>query len=232
MILKTLLFGFRDLFFPYYCPLCNAAVGDGQALCDECAKRLPSIFLPVCEVCGKQLPADRECYNCGGRHAHDWVSRRALFHYTDSIAILVHECKFQQNRRLLRYFAALVCTSFFTYYESLGCDMIIPMPLSSQRRRERGYNQSEDLCMYLNELVHTDKLVRTKNTHVQSLIHDEEIRKKNVQGAFCVNGDVAGKTIVLFDDVITTGATTNAAVEALYAAGAHEVHVFALAMAG
>lgn len=231
-MIRNLLRGLRDVIFPYFCPTCNTSVGDEEALCEVCAQRLPAIFSPVCEVCGKQLPATKECYNCAGRKERAWVTRRALFHYTDAIAVLVHECKFQNNKRLLHYFAALICRGYFTFFEHMQCDMVIPMPLSSQRLRERGYNQCEELCRYLHEVVRIDVLVRTKNTHVQSLIHDEETRKKNVKDAFRVNGDVTGKKIVLFDDVITTGATTNAAVDALYAAGAHEVHVYALAMAG
>ncbi len=232
MTMHPLLAGLRDFIFPQFCPVCAEHLETDESLCEHCRVHLPAMFLPVCEICGKQLPADRECYDCGGKGERAWDSRRALFHYTDAVASIVHECKFNQNRTLLHYLAAMVCTSFYTYYDPEKIDMVIPMPLSKTRFAQRGYNQAEELCRYLNDHVNTDVLVRVKNTKVQSLIHNAEKRAHNVKGAFTVTRDIAGKRIVLFDDVITTGATTNSAAVQLKEAGAVEVHLFALSMAG
>jgi ComF family protein len=114
-------------------------------------------------------------------------------------------------------------------------DMVIPVPLSRQRLRERGYNQislvAYPLAMQLGQKYSPKSLLRVKHTHSQVGLSREE-RIKNVSGAFAADrAIVAGRSILLMDDVSTTGSTIVAASEALKAAGADKVYALTLARA-
>ena len=114
-------------------------------------------------------------------------------------------------------------------------DMITPIPLHPVRLRERGYNQSALLSLGLSRhygVMHTENLlIRQKCTQTQTELGAKQ-RWTNIQGAFRIKNpsDVAGKTVVLIDDLYTTGATVNSAAEALKAAGAARVCVLTFCM--
>ncbi len=108
--------------------------------------------------------------------------------------------------------------------------VIIPMPISSKRRKERGFNQMERICELLpsplKECVDTKVLKQVKNVPMQKKLSRKE-RIENVKDIFEVSGDLKGKTVILVDDVFTTGATMNEAIETLGC----NVKAFALARA-
>jgi ComF family protein len=114
--------------------------------------------------------------------------------------------------------------------------LIIPIPLSEKRRKERGYNQAEQIARaFVGEtrelILVTDLLGRTKDTGSQTTQEGREARIQNLKGAFTVlnKEKIAGKTIVLIDDVITTGATMDEAKQTLLKAGARKVYAVAVA---
>jgi ComF family protein len=117
-------------------------------------------------------------------------------------------------------------------------DALVPVPLHPQKKRERGYNQSEFICRGIEKVtgipVGTDLLRRKKYTVSQTQLSFEE-RKENVGDAFEINekrrGDISGKSIILVDDVITTGSTIDACARELEDAGAKRVQVAAIALA-
>jgi ComF family protein len=117
-------------------------------------------------------------------------------------------------------------------------DVLLPVPLHPLKKRERGYNQSELICQGIEEVtgisVRTDLLHRKKYTVSQTQLSFEE-RKENVGDAFEINekrrDDISGKSIILVDDVITTGSTINACARELRNAGANEVYAAAIALA-
>ena len=112
---------------------------------------------------------------------------------------------------------------------------MVPIPLSPERLAERGFNQAEEIAYpasRLNDIPFAeDLLVRTRDTKRQSELRNNTVRAKNVAGAFEVSGlwDVTGMTIVIVDDVVTTGATLHEAAAALYKAGAAKVLCVAFA---
>lgn len=110
--------------------------------------------------------------------------------------------------------------------------MIIPVPLYKTRKRERGYNQSEvigdAISKYINVPVKTEHLLRIRSTSTQTRMSREE-REENVKQAFSCPLNLANKKILLIDDVITTGSTTDACVKLLKQAGANEVDIFVIA---
>ena len=102
-----------------------------------------------------------------------------------------------------------------------GADILVPVPLHRYRQRERGFNQARQLAKHL-ELPVVNALVRTRNTSSQADLPASK-RRANVRGAFVARADVEGLTIVLVDDVATTGATLNACAAVLLDAGAKQV---------
>jgi ComF family protein len=122
--------------------------------------------------------------------------------------------------------------------EFLASDYLIPVPLHTLKRRERGYNQSEYLCRGISERtgipVHTSLILRIRNTESQTHLNIEQ-RQENVGGAFAINPkqrmSVQGKSFIIVDDVITTGSTINACARVLRMAGAREVFVASAALA-
>lgn len=106
-------------------------------------------------------------------------------------------------------------------------EVLVPIPIHASRRRKRGYNQAELLCRELSRCcgIPTEErlLIRCRKTRVQRTLNDRE-RRQNVQGAFAVKGDFPYGSVLLVDDIYTTGSTADAASEALLAAGAKEVY--------
>ena len=117
------------------------------------------------------------------------------------------------------------------------CDAIVPVPLHPARRRERGYNQSELIARSVGGILRTRHvpglLVRVRQTQTQTFF-DADGRKRNVMGAFSIGkippSEVAGKKILLVDDVITTGATIRECAVTLKTNGASEVYATSAAI--
>lgn len=157
----------------------------------------------------------------------------ALSSYKDRrIRALVHEAKFQKNKRAI----SLLSVLFQKHHEKVtfGDHIIIPIPLSSRRLRSRGYNQVHEILKALphsSELnVRTDILKRIKHTSPQTE-HERQTRLKNVRDAFSVAhvDAIIGKHLILVDDVVTTGATLIAAKIAL--AKHHPASITCIALA-
>ncbi len=113
-------------------------------------------------------------------------------------------------------------------------DALVPVPLFSARYRERGFNQSEEICKGISRLTRlpilTSVLLRIRYTQQQAKFSREQ-RMDNVRGAFRVKNSesIAGKRIALVDDVITTGSTMNECAKCLIEAGASQAVVFSIA---
>jgi len=138
---------------------------------------------------------------------------------------IIHNLKYRNKRSLARRLGEWMAG---TLQGGEGFDVVIPVPLHSARRRERGYNQSDllarEVAAHLGIPFLTRALKRVKNTRSQTGLKREE-RLLNVQGAFRVKDKpaVSGKAVLLVDDVTTTGATLKACGEALILVGAGKV---------
>ncbi len=144
----------------------------------------------------------------------------------------LHRIKYRRDIALADALALQMLKMYRTYL-NWNVDVVLPVPLSSQRLRERGYNQAAlfalPLALGLDVPYRPKTLQRVRHTRSQVDLSWGE-RRKNVAGAFAASSDgVSGKTILLVDDVITTGATLNACASALLAAGARAVYAFSVA---
>lgn len=175
------------------------------------------------------------------QHFIEWpevVSATAyLYYYKEGqYSSLIHHLKYHDHPEVGTYLGRLAATELRESGFFDGIDLIIPVPLSRKRYRQRGYNQSDYIAQGISEVTHialrTDCLVRTVDTDTQTHKSQEE-RWKNTEGIFqVVNPEVLkGKHLLLIDDVATTGATLHACASALLTLPGVRISIFALAKA-
>lgn len=158
-----------------------------------------------------------------------WQARidgiRSPFRFEGAIRQAIHQLKYRNVRVLARPLAGLLSEYFAL--NPLPAEVLVPVPLHRKRLRERGYNQSRLLADELGKLVALpvadDWLVRQLDTGSQARTSSVDERRRNVAGAFAVDGRVRGKQILLIDDVSTSGSTLDACAAALKASGAASV---------
>ncbi len=195
-------------------------------VCVHCAKRRWG-GLPLCRPCLRLLRAaliwDDEVLSQPGLHA--------LFRMSPPLLSLIHGFKYSHYRRHIRFLCAYLRYRP-AFVEALGKpDVLIPVPLHSARLRERGYNQAELIAEEMGRRyvlpVMSNALKRIRFTSTQTKLDAEE-RTRNLVGAFRCSDAVAGKKVVLVDDVCTTGSTLGQCQQELIKAGAARVDAFVL----
>jgi len=153
---------------------------------------------------------------------------RSIGSYEGSLRAIVHALKYDPRRTIARHLATRMRAAGAAVLAD--ADLAVPVPLHPSRERSRGFNQARELARHLG-LPMVDALARTRKTVSQADLPAAR-RRANVRGAFrCRRGDIDGATIVLVDDVSTTGATLNACAAALMDAGAKEVRALTAAKA-
>lgn len=216
-----------DLLFPARCAGCGAG---GSFLCDACAASLQGAGPPRCPRCWRPGVAG-VCDRCTAEPpAFDGLF--AAYVYIGLSRELVHHLKYRGTTALAGPMASLLAAALAG--RRVDADVIVPVPLSGLRGRTRGYNQSEAIARGLSrELalpLAARALRRSRHTPPQARSADAEARHRNVAGAFVARGaQVAGRRVLLVDDVTTTGATLAACSAALKAAGARSVWAVAFA---
>lgn len=222
-----------DLLFPPVCIACGRA---GALFCSTCAQAVEPVGPAICLQCGKpQAQRVAQCAVC--QTAFDPPLRliRAATLHREPLRQAIHHLKYENSPAMAVPLARYLIATFAqppwsTIAPSL--DGVAPVPLHAQRLAERGYNQSELLatafCRQIRLPLHTDWLQRQRETRSQVTLNRIE-RRQNVEDAFTAHSSVRNKTILLIDDVYTTGATLDACATALLIAGASAVYALALA---
>ena len=210
-----------DWLFPKECVGCAL---EGAWLCADCQKRLSWQPYQACLVCGAETDG-KICQQ------HNWALDRVLAaaDYDDLlIKNLVKICKYHFSREAGEEMTKLLCGFWREHNFSLNSEtIIVPAPLSRQRLNWRGFNQSAILARALAEdlkLTYDEKnLVKIKQTKPQVALSEHE-RLSNLRNCFIWKGEkLSDKTVVIIDDVATTGATLNECAKALKQAGAKKV---------
>ena len=210
------------------CPLCNQP---GQRLCAPCTGALPHNHHP-CPRCAlplpPQVPAGVYCAECQARNpAFDRVIAPLV--YETPVDELVAGFKYHQRLYLGPLLAGIVAAA--ARRETTGAELLLPVPMSAARFRERGFNQAAELarCLARGNGIPwaADRLLRTREGgHQQAL--GRRSRRRNVRGVCAARGKLPAR-VALVDDVVTTGATADAASQALKAAGVEWVEVWTVA---
>ena len=236
-----LLRAFLDVLFPPLCHLCRAPVpGAGPLhLCDACLGAMTPITSPLCPVCGvphrTEGGIDHLCGSCMlTPPPFDGVRGALLF--DGPLQELIHRHKYGHKAHLRRPLALLAVRHLTPFVQFVAPDVIIPVPLHRTRLRERGFNQAVLMGAVLSRewrlplLRHT--LRRVRPTVAQVTLSARE-RRANVRGAFAVSGPagIAGRRVLLMDDVVTTGSTVAECARVLKEAGASAVFVITVALA-
>jgi ComF family protein len=220
-----LLGALRDLAAPPSCPGCGGPAGAaGQELCAACGRDLAEPAHGICPGCGVAATADAStfCPACRGGCARDAVACGVA--YSGVARDLVHRFKYCADLAAGRVLAQRLARRL---PEALPCgaDLLVPVPLHRRRLRERGFNQAAVIARAVSRATGipcaVDALRRTASTPPLADLPPEE-RARAVRGAFAVRraGAVAGRRVVVVDDVLTTGATAEACCRALKDAGA------------
>jgi ComF family protein len=211
-----------DLLLPQRCVVCCRG---GRQLCDACLDRLPRIEPPFCERCGLPTawPVCR-CRDCAGRRLA-FASARSAVRYDDAVRSLVSAWKERELRRLA---AAAVSVVLEVIPQPRG-EAVTFVPSDPDRGLKRGHHPPQKLAEALARewgLTLVAPLRRRAAKRQRGLSRAE--RRRNVAGVFAARANVP-RSLVLVDDVFTSGATANAAASALRSAGARCVDVVTFA---
>ncbi len=227
-----------DLVTPPKCLVCRLPVGQGASLCMPCWQIMSFIDEPVCDALGTPFEFDHgegALSAAAIANPPPWNKARAAAVFDDASQALIHQLKYQDHQEAGIAMAQMMLRAGRNIIAE--SDVILPVPLHRWRLWKRRFNQAAYLARSIAMAAHkpcrTDVLMRTKATRTQvGLTHDE--RRKNVRRAFEVSVEkragIEGKTVLLVDDVRTTGATVSACTRVLKDSGAIQVHVLTFAL--
>jgi ComF family protein len=209
-----------DFLFPAHCPLCHKYVKNKGDWCKPCLQQ-------VCQPMRLPVPVPMQPFV---------GSAWALCIYRGGTRELLRRLKYRRQQSTLPYIQHLLLaaaadkgiTALLSW-----CEAAVPVPLHVSREQQRGFNQSERIFaewLQVHGVPMIRALQRVRPTLPMYKLTPEE-RRQNIKGAFvvCAAGSVAGKRILLVDDILTTGATLCACAQELKRAGAAEVRVLVLA---
>lgn len=233
-IFKKITGDILDLLFPPepFCIVCAKKLDAGErTICAACENRLVPILPPVCKKCGRPLGAAALCQDCRLKN-RSFVEARSFGHYEGVLKQLIHLFKYGGRREL----ASLLGGRMARTLEGLSWpafDYIVPVPLHAIRERERGFNQAYLLASAVSRSTGVpiyNGLIRVKPTEHQTFL-DKTLREQNLAGAFKVKDKsrIKGKTLLLIDDVYTTGSTADECSRTLMNADAENVFVLTCA---
>ena len=222
---NSYLAAFVDLFYPQRCVGCDGRASD--VLCRGCFDSLPTIGRPLCARCG--MPTAFETFACEECKNVDFgfEGARAALRYEGVGKEIVHSLKYRGYTAVVERLAAPLMAASAASWRDFGA--VVPVPLHRSRQRRRGFNQAELLGRGVAGRLGVPvwaTLEAVRRTRDQVELSAGE-RRANVEGAYSVRARVRG-TILLVDDVFTTGATMSSCAGALVRAGADEVYALSL----
>ncbi|MDO4620262.1 MAG: ComF family protein [Lachnospiraceae bacterium] len=225
-----------DLLYPRLCPVCQEPAPAGRLICPSCLSELPYIEYRRCQKCGKPVE-DGEvfCRDCT-EMTHLYREGMGVFFYDDRMRETIAALKYRHRREFGRPLGALMYSLSRDRLLRWKPDLVIPVPVHSARRAERGYNHAAELAFPVAEFsgipVSEAVLIRTEKTKAMKKLSAAE-RRENLKGAFAVAASAeVPHRILLIDDIYTTGATVDACAGVLLAKGAEEVYFLSLAIGG
>lgn len=225
-----------DLLFP---PVCAGCKKEGEFLCNLCEKSL-ILVPPKCFGCGKlspgtlRIPQGRTCRSCREQTSvYAFIS--PFLYKQEAVRELIHNLKYLRVYAISDVLSKLLC-DYIQYFKIQfpKNSVSIPLPLHPKRERTRGFNQSFLIAKSLSDVldipIYNGLLLRTKNTKPQIELRAEN-RRTNIIGAFTISSPekVRDKTVILLDDVKTTGSTLEEAARVLKDAGAKKIWAITIA---
>jgi len=225
---------------PPQCHCCEKFLEEGQqGICPDCLSKIRWIEPPLCTLCGVPfLSSEVENHPCGAclTRGKYFTMARAVGYYEGPLREAIHRWKYEEKSYLTLFFGEKLAEGFCRYWDPQSFDLIIPVPLHSKRLRERGFNQA---LLLVKELSRRTQIPYSKRLLQKRILTPPQVnlsggeREKGVRGSFHIQRDeeIEGKSILLVDDVYTTGATVNECSKVLLKAGAERVDVLTIAHA-
>lgn len=218
-----------DWLFP---PVCGGCGKPGVRWCEQCQQKLERIDGMVCPRCGDPSTDGAVCADCNSNPPEYEILLSAAI-FDGPLRAALHRLKYERDAGL----GEPLSKHLIELYNQLkwDIDLVIPTPLSARRARERGYNQSSMLARpfayAVQKLYQPSAIRRIRETRSQVGLTASE-RRQNVASSFTAQTEIVqGKTVLVIDDVMTTGSTINACAQALRKAGASGVYGLTLARA-
>jgi ComF family protein len=232
---------FLELIYPPRCQICQCFLmgdkGEISHFCTDCLKSLVEITSPLCPICGtpfvSRLEKDHYCGDCLKKRPF-FDALAAPYLYEGGIMDAIHQIKYGGKTYLADSIGGFLGHFAMERFGDTRGLLMMPVPLHPRRLKERGFNQSLVLARAiapgLEARVDFLSLRRVKYTQPQTGLKKVE-RQKNVKGAFGLAGrpDLKGKTVILVDDVATTGSTLNECAKVLKKAGCKKIFCLVLA---
>ncbi|MDP2810855.1 MAG: ComF family protein [Rhodocyclaceae bacterium] len=211
-----------DAMLPGDCLLCGAS-GPSGLPCAACAAELPRLPSALCPVCAETSPGGAVCGQCLSLPPH-FDATFAVFRYAFPVDKLVQALKYGHRLAIADFFAQALLDA--PALIDIPADLIVPLPLSPQRLAGRGFNQAVEiarpLARTLKRPLQIDGMARPLDTAPQAML-PWKARRDNVRHAFECSIDLTGKSAIVVDDVMTTGATLDEFARTLKAHGAARV---------
>ena len=238
-MLSNLVRSALDFVFPIHCAGCGR---EGGVICGQCVDGLERLQQPYCRICAATgwYGVCRWCR----QYPPGFDLLRSPFRFGGPVRDAIHRLKYKGERSAAEPLGALMAAHLKLRFNSCwpgsrwpaSVSTLVPAPLHPRRLRSRGYNQSallaDEIGKRLNLPVREDLLVRTSNPRPQVETRSQQERRDNVADNFVCNTDISGLTVLLIDDVATTGSTLSECALALKSAGAAQVYALTLAREG
>ncbi len=231
-----------DCFFPPHCYCCQEPSGEAELdiLCDRCRAELERTLIrpPLCNICGRPFaagpdPDNLTCLNCRIKAPHFHIAR-SVFPYRGPAGAVVKAFKYADQYYLGPILLRKAINEGWLPGEIADCDAIVPVPLHRRQRLRRGYNQAEllaeEISKHISRPMIPHLISRIRPTASQTKLAVGQ-RAGNVRGAFSVKDRDIVRSILLVDDVYTTGATANECAKELKRAGCRSIAVLTLVRA-
>ncbi len=227
--LTAMMWNALDWVFPPDCPGCGTS---GERFCEKCKRSIQPITGPLCPICGEPGKTDSICPDCLSQ-TPDFDSLRAYAIFDGPIRNALHRLKYRDDICQGDVLSQFLVDVFSR--QNWQVDLVTAVPLSKERLRSRGYNQAEQIArpfaVRINKPYYAHAVERILNTKSQIDLSLVE-RRENVSGAFYANSMVVDlKSVIIIDDVSTTGSTISECARALKEAGAEKVYALTVARA-
>lgn len=226
-----------SFFFPITCSSCGCDLpaDDNLKVCAKCQKEIKLIDGLYCQLCGMPLKdGGYYCFLCRKKTKKYYENIRSSGVYDGVLRLLIHKFKYKGRDFLSKFFGSLLVETLKKQRYINDIDYVVPVPLHWFKKYKRGYNQAEllafPLAVYLNKPLLKNNMIRSKFTLPQFTLNKQK-RIKNLSNVFKYrnNATLKNKTILLVDDICTTGTTIDQCSKVLKEAGAKKVYALVLA---
>ncbi len=223
--------------YPRRCPICMDILDDQKGLIHwSCYQKIQSVKQPYCYRCGKPIerPEQEFCFDCS-RRAHVFDRGFSLVEYDALTSPSIMAIKYKNKREFVEFYGRLAKKHYGDMLKGMSIDAVVPVPISRRKRRIRGYNQArilaDEIASWLGVPVNEEMLLRKKDTAPLKKLSPED-RRKELLSCFSWNEKhyQGEKTVLLVDDIYTSGATADACAGMLKKHGVERVFLLTIAI--